>query len=345
LAPAQGDPPTRRINGRGTPPPMDEYDDYYDERPRRSTGKTIGIVLGVLVALGLVGFVAFQVFSGPPAAQVVVVPTVTGLPENDARTQILAAGLRIGEVTTRDSTVEERGRVVETSPGVGTEVDERTVVTMVVGGGPASVRVPLLEGRTVTEATDILEEEGLVLGTQEEQETPDPSKVGKIISSTPRAGESAKGGSEVAVVVGKQQTGVQIPDLSGYDLDDAEQELRKLGLKPEFSDGSDENDRVSGTNPPAGTKVQPGSEVEILTGDSSGGDIRMPNVEGLPLAQAKDRLAEEGIRSIQTREQQVSNPDEDGEVIAQSVEPGERVSSSQTITLIVGEATGGGLTG
>jgi serine/threonine protein kinase/beta-lactam-binding protein with PASTA domain len=351
LAPAPADSPTRRINGgRHTAgPPVDDYDDYYDERPRRSTGKTIGIVLGVLAALGLIGFVGYVVLSGPPAAQVVAVPTVTGLPETDARNQILSAGLRIGDVIPRESSVDERGRVLETTPGVGSEVEERTVINLVVGSGPASVRVPLLEGRTVAEATDILEEEGLTLGTQQEQETSDSSEVGKIIESSPRAGESAPGGSAVAVVIGKEQTGVQIPDLAGQELDDAERALRELGLQPEGSDsdggsGGDDNDRVSGTNPPAGTRVQPNSEVELLTGDS-GDEIRMPSVVGLTLQQAQSRLAEEGLVNIQTREERVNNPSDDGEVIEQSVEPNERVTSSQQITLIVGEASGGGLTG
>ena len=70
----------------------------------------------------------------------------------------------------------------------------------------------------------------------------------------------------------------------------------------------------------------------------------MPNVEGLSREQALDRLGEEGLLNVQTREQRVNNANQDGEVIQQSVEPGEQVSPGQPITLTIGEANGG-LTG
>jgi eukaryotic-like serine/threonine-protein kinase len=335
--------PTRRINGRHTPAAVDDYDDYYDETPRRSTGKLIGIVAAVLVALSLVGFFAYQVLSGPPAPQTVEVPPVAGLSENDARTQILAAGLRLGDPQRRESSVEQRGQVIDTNPPIGTQVDERTVVTLIVGSGPASVNVPLLAGKTLQEAQALLEQAGLELGTQTQQETSDSRLVGRVIGSTPPAGSPVEGGSEVALAIGIEQTGVQIPDLSGQDLDDAANALRQLGLNPQRPDSADDNDRVSGTNPPAGQRVERGSDVELLTGDS-GEAVRMPNVEGLSREQALDRLGEEGLLNVQTREQRVNNPNQDGEVIEQSVEPGEQVNAGQQITLTIGEANGG-LTG
>jgi eukaryotic-like serine/threonine-protein kinase len=336
--------PTRRINGRHTPAAADDYDDYYDETPRRSTGKLIGIVAAVLVALSLVGFFAYQVLSGPPAPQTVEVPPVAGLSENDARTQILAAGLRLGDPQRRESSVEQRGQVIDTNPPIGTQVDERTVVTLIVGSGPASVNVPLLAGKTLQEAQALLEQAGLELGTQTQQETSDSRLVGRVIGSTPPAGSPVEGGSEVALSIGIEQTGVQIPEnLIGQDLDDAVNALRQLGLDPQRPDSADDNDRVSGTNPPPGTRVQRGAEVELLTGDS-GEAVRMPNVVGLSREQALDRLGEEGLLNVQTREQRVNNANQDGEVIDQSVEPGEQVNAGQQITLTIGEANGG-LTG
>jgi eukaryotic-like serine/threonine-protein kinase len=343
LAASPAGAPTRRLNGRQAPPAADDYDDYYDEPPRRNTGKVIGIVLAVVAALGLVGFVAFQVFSGPPAPERVEVPAVAGMSENDARTQILNAGLRLGEPQRRESSVEQRDQVLETNPPIRTQVDARTVVTLIVGSGPASVNVPRLEGMTPQEAQATLERAGLELGATNQHQTPESQQIGRVISSDPRAGEPVEGGSTVAITVGIQQTDVQIPDLAGQDLDDAERALRELGLSPQRPDSADDKDRVSGTNPPAGQRVPPNSEVGLRTGDS-GEEVRMPNVVGLPRDQALDRLAEEGLFNVQTREERVNNPGQDGEVTDQSVEPGDRVSSSQVVTLTVGEASGG-LTG
>ncbi|MHA6628973.1 Stk1 family PASTA domain-containing Ser/Thr kinase [Pseudonocardia sichuanensis] len=340
MAPPAQDAPTRRLNGRHTMPPGGaEYDDYYDEEPRRSTGKVIGIVAGVLVALGLVGFVAYQIFAGPPAAQLVEVPAVTGLAQSDATNQLVAAGLRLGSVAQEESSAQDRGNVIRTDPAVGSQVEERSTVNLVVGSGPASVNVPRLEGLTVQEAQALLEEAGLQLGAQTQQETPDSSRVDKILASTPRAGEPAEGGSTVAVVVGTAQTTVQVPDVSGQDIDDAEQALRQVGLSPRRQDSdSSDGDRVSGTNPSAGERVARGSEVTLLTGD--GEDVEMPNVEDQTEEQALERLRDLGLTRVQIRQETTSNDDLDGRVIEQSVRPGEKVGPDDQITLTVGDAPG-----
>lgn len=334
--------PTRRINGRHTPAPVDDYDDYYDEPPRRSTAKVVGIVLAVVLALGVVGFVGYQVFSGPPAPQTVAVPAVANMTETDARNQIIAAGLRIGESQTQESPVDQKDRVISTNPPPGTEVDERSIVSLIIGGGPANVNVPRLQGMTLAEAQAALEQAGLELGAQTQQPTSDPSLINHVIESTPKAGQSAKGGDTVAVVIGIQQTGVQVPDVSGKDVDEAMDLLEDAGLKPQPPDGADDNDKVSGTNPSAGQVVPQNSEVELLTG-SDGGDGTMPNVVNLTEEQAKDRLAEAGFRKIQTRRETVSNDSDDGRVLDQSPEAGDKVSGNQQITLTVGDAPGGGL--
>jgi eukaryotic-like serine/threonine-protein kinase len=338
LAADQGNAATRRINGRHAPPPVDDYD-YYDEPRRRSTGKVVGIVLAVVAALSLVGFVAYQVFAGPPPPQTVEVPAVTGLSETDARNQIIAAGLR-AEVTQEESSVDQRGKVIRTDPQVGTQVNERTNVRLVVGRGPANVNVPRLAGMTPQEAEAELQRAGLELGATQQQETGDSRLINRVIGSDPQAGEPVEGGAKIAIIVGIEQTGVEIPDLAGQDLDEAEDALRQRGLDPQRPDNSDSNDTVSGTNPPAGQRVPPGSDVRLLTG-SGGEDGRMPDVEGLTLDQAQERLSEAGLFNVQAREQRVNNSNQDGRIIEQSVEPGEQVNPGQLITLTVGDASGG----
>jgi serine/threonine-protein kinase len=332
---------TRRINGRQAPAPVDDYDDYYDEPPRRSTAKIVGVVLAVVLALGAVGFFAYQVFSGPPAPQTVSVPAVDNMTESDAKNQIIAAGLRPGDSRPQESSVEQKGRVISTDPPSGTVVNERSVVALIVGSGPATVTVPRLENMTVQQAQAALEQVGLQLGQQKPQETADPTQVNHVINSTPRAGDTAKGGSAVDIVVGVQQTGVKVPDVSGYDMDDAENALREAGLKPQRPDGADDTDKVSGTNPPANQTVPQNSEVDLLTGSSSGDEARMPNVVGLRVEQAQDQLAELGFQRIQIRSESTSRESEDGRVLDQSIKPGERVSTDQQITLTVGDAPGG----
>jgi eukaryotic-like serine/threonine-protein kinase len=334
--------PTRRINGRQVPPPADDYDDYYDEPPRRSIAKVIGVVLAVVLALGVIGFFVYQVFSGPAAPRTVAVPAVTNMTETEAKNQLFAAGLRVGDTQPQESSVEQKDHVLATDPPVGQVVDERTAVKLIVGSGPASVTVPRLEGMTVQQAQAALEQAGLELGAQSQQPTSDPSLINHVIDSTPKAGVSAKGGDSVAVIIGIQQTGVKVPDVSGQDVDNAEKALEAAGLKPQRPDNADDSDTVSGTSPSAGQVVPPNSDVELLTGSSSDGDVTMPDLVGKKEDQAKSQLAELGFRKISIKRQQVSSSSDAGRVLDQSVQAGDRVSTSQQLTLTIGESSGSG---
>jgi serine/threonine protein kinase/beta-lactam-binding protein with PASTA domain len=335
--------PTRRVNGgrHNSPPPSSGYDDYYDDEPRRSIRRTVGIAAAVLVALGLIGFVAFQVFSGPPAPTMVAVPAVTGMAEQDARNQILSAQLRIGNVTPVESEVNQIGHVVTSDPAGGSQVPERSVVNLSVGNGPANVTVPLVEGLTLAEAKARLEESGLTLGTQTEQEKSDAKLVGKVIDSTPRAGVSAPGRSPVAVVVGIEQTTVQVPDVSRLDADKAEQQLTDAGFRVQRQDvdGGGDEGSVAGTNPPAGTQVQRNSQIVLQI--SRGNQIEMPDVRGLQPQDAEEQLRELGFQRVQSRSQRVEDQNLDNRVFDQSVAPGESASPEDQILLTFGNFPGG----
>jgi serine/threonine-protein kinase len=335
---------TRRINGgRHTqPPPPADYDDYYDddEAPRRGPARTIGIVAAVLVALGLIGFVAYQVFSGPPAPRTVAVPAVTNMPQQDATNQIIAANLRV-TVTPVESTVQQKGLVISTDPTPGSQVAERTSVTMSVGSGPATVRVPLLENMTTAQAKQVLEESGLTLGPTTTQETDSSSEIDRVIGSTPRAGENAQGGSPVAVVVGTERTTIPVPDVRSMDANTAEQTLRQAGFQVSRQnvDGSGSQGSVVGTNPTAGTQVQHGSQVVLQI--SRGNAIEMPDVTGLQPQDAQDKLSELGINNVRLQSRTVGTEEQDNRVIEQSVNPGDTVSSDQQVTLTFGKFPGG----
>ncbi len=334
--------PTRRINGGRHAPAAADYDEYYDDEPRRRPVRTIGIVVAVVIALGLIGFVAYQVFGGPPAPTMVAVPGVTGLAEQDARNQILSAQLRVGNSTPVESDVNQIGRVVSSDPQPGSQVQERTVVNLTVGNGPASVAVPRLEGMAVADAQTLLEQRGLTLGTQTNQETQDPSKVGRILESTPSAGVDAPGRSTVNVTVGIQQTSIPMPDLRDQDPDDAEDALRGLGLQVqrENVDGGGEDGSVAGTNPPAGTRVQPGSAVVLQI--SRGNKIDVPDVRGDRAQDAIRELRDAGFQNIEQESVSVSDSDQDGRVVQQSKQAGSTADPDDSITISVGQSQGGG---
>lgn len=338
--------PTRRLNGGGrhTMPPAApiDYDDYYGE-PRRSTARTVGIVVAVLVALGLAGFVAYQIFSPPPPTPQVAIPSVVGQSQQDARNQILGASLTVSSVVEVPSQASQIDQVLSTDPPAGTEVDERSGVTLRIGRGPDTVSVPALTGKTVEEATALLKDRGLEMGSQTTKETNDSSLVGKIISSTPGPGEDARGRSQVAVVVGVEQTTIQVPDVSGHDPDDAAQELTKDGFRVigrQEVDGGGEDGSVAGTNPPAGSKVARGSQIVLLI--SRGNEISVPNVLGDSPSEAERALRQAGFRDIEQEIVDVNSQDKDGVIVKQSIPAGSTAEPDDSITISRGRFSSGG---
>src|SRR5689334_16977444 len=335
---------TRRLNGRGMPPPPPPaYDDYYaDEEPPRRTGRVVAIVVGVLVVLGLVGFVAYQLLSGPATPSQVAVPGVVGQTQQDASNQLIAAGLRVGNVVQQESAVEQVGKVLNTNPAAGAQVAERSNVDLTVGSGPAFVNVPALQGMSVADATALLKSQGLVLGKQTNAPTNDPTQVGKVVNSSPGPGVRVKGGSTVDIAVGVQQTALTVPDVTGQDKDDAKKALEAKGFEVDTNtvDGGGQKDTVLSTDPPAGTQAQPGSKVTMNVSKGNQPSA-VPTVLGQTASQAKQILKAAGFTNVSTQTVDAGGQFA-GRVVQQSPQGGSTADPDQEITLVVGKGSSNG---
>jgi eukaryotic-like serine/threonine-protein kinase len=337
-------PATRRINGgRHAPAPPQRY---YDDDPPRSTGKIVGITLAVLVALGLIGFVGYQLLSGPPAPEQVAVPNLVGVTEQQARDQLDAAGLRIGEVERVESDVDELDKVTESNPASGAQVAERTVVALKVGNGPAQVTVPRVIGLTLQEATDELTRAGLKVGTQTQTEG-EPDQVGKILTSDPEPGTRVKGASLVNLAVGSAATTVAVPDVSGRDAGDAQRALEDAGftVRRQEVDGGGDDGSVVGTNPAAGSQARRGSEVVLQVSSGNNGNRPVPDVTLQEQNEAEQALRAAGFTRISTRRQEVAQPQLDGLVVGQTPSAGQNADTGDQVQLVIGEFESSGGSG
>jgi beta-lactam-binding protein with PASTA domain/tRNA A-37 threonylcarbamoyl transferase component Bud32 len=130
----------------------------------------------------------------------VAVPNVIGSSEEEAAAAIRAADLVTGRRETRFDE-SEPGTVLETDPGVGTEVPTGTSVDIVVSAGEETVRVRPVEGQTEADAKFELEEqefEVLVV-----REFSDVVQEGIVIRQDPEAGTELEVGSDVTIVVSR----------------------------------------------------------------------------------------------------------------------------------------------
>ncbi len=128
---------------------------------------------------------------------------------------------------------------------------------------------------------------------------------------------------------------VLVPSVIGKDRQVATDELEAEGFEVVASDfeSCDEPNTVSEMDPPAGERVDEGSEVEISV--SLGLQVAIPSkgVVDEPLADATKRLGDEDL-DVKTREV-TSNGVKPGNVVGTEPEAGEKVECQSVVTVLV----------
>ncbi|GAB2982380.1 transglycosylase domain-containing protein [Frigoribacterium salinisoli] len=140
------------------------------------------------------------------------------------------------------------------------------------------VAVPELEGTTAAAARSLLQGVGLRYvdgGTR-----PSSLPRGQVVSADPAAGALVARGSRVTVYLSDQSQAAAVPSVQGDDYDDAVSKLTGAGFDAAnisvrgFQAGDDDDQcRVVGTDPAAGSTIPMDSAVGVvLSGTSDGGD-------------------------------------------------------------------------
>ncbi len=132
-------------------------------------------------------------------ARLVEVPSVIGMEQDVAETQIRNAGL-IPNFENRDSDA-PAGQVIAQDPGGGSSVKQHTTVTVVVSNGPAPAVVPNVVGESQDAAKGDLKAAGLSVRIVK-RTTTDPNEDGQVLDQSPSAGTRLAPGEFVTVFVG-----------------------------------------------------------------------------------------------------------------------------------------------
>lgn len=218
--------------------------------PAAGTSLVEGGVLRVTVSLG---------------PTLVAVPTnLLGMPLSEAKAQLTAAGLAVGEVTKVPSEDVPAGVVVALGDNVPVELPKGDRVPLVVSGGPLPRTVPDgLIGQTADAAQARLEELRLVVKRVPRSDETVPA--GVVLEIDPGAGTMVARDSTVTLVVSSGPPTIPVPDVRGLSAVEAAKRLEGAGLVVSSTQGSPAKP-VTGTNPAAGTQVRRGSSVVIITG-------------------------------------------------------------------------------
>jgi len=297
---------------------------------RMSPWAWVAIVAALLV-VGLGVAYALGAFGGGG----VVVPPLTGLTEEQAQTELEAAGLTLGVVGTENSDTVEPGIIISQDPEAGDKVEQGTAINIVVSLGIAQVVVPDLTEYKEADAIAALRSTGEVEYDHSEDENSADVAKGLVIRTEPAAGTSVPKGTPVVLYVSVGVAQVKVPDVTGLSLAKAQGQLEDAGLKvattEAFSDSVPKGSVIS-QKPDANVLLEVGSTVtlEISKGPEV---IIVPDVRTMSEADAKKALKDLGLEPKVTY---VTSPD-DGIVINQFPIPGASAKRGDVVEIEVGK--------
>ncbi|CAM5545501.1 MULTISPECIES: Stk1 family PASTA domain-containing Ser/Thr kinase [Streptomyces] len=207
------------------------------------------------------GAVKLVVSRGP---EIVRVPDVVGSSLADARRALKKVGLAPGMVTKEFSEGVARGEVIRTDPRAGTDRNPDTAVALVVSKG-APVEVPDVSGLSVEDATAELEAEGLKAEVL-------PGRVhsaeveGDVTEQSPAEGAEAAEGDTVQLTISKGPRMLDVPDVTGRDVDEARSTLEEAGFEVEVERPFlSFSDTIASQSVDGGEQAPEGSTITIKT--------------------------------------------------------------------------------
>lgn len=190
------------------------------------------------------------------------VPDVVGKNQDEAKTLIEAAALKLGSVRSEVSKTVEPGIVISQNPAGGEDVERGSSVNLVVSSGKQTVKVPDVRGFTEERAREILLGRNLDPVVKETCNTSE--KPGTVIEQSPAPGTEVTEDSDVTITVNRAVT---VPDVEGKKEDEAKSQLESAGFtvnvvkRPALP--QENKGEVVDQDPEGGTVACKGSKVTI----------------------------------------------------------------------------------
>ena len=213
--------------------------------------------------------VRVTISSGPDS--VTLPDNLVGMSPDDARMAIEALGLKweLDSSKVASDTVPE-GKVAQTNPSPGSKVKAGQTIRAYLSSGSDQVDVPDLSGMTQDQARSTLKSVGLELGNVTSVDS--EKEKDRIVEQDPATGTKVKKGTTVGVSVSNGKAAqVEIPTVVGMGRDDAEAQLKALGLTVTIEEvaGNQPAGQVLSVEPGEGSKVEKNSTVKLKVSKGS----------------------------------------------------------------------------
>jgi eukaryotic-like serine/threonine-protein kinase len=197
-------------------------------------------------------------------------PDVTGMVRGAAELLLEEKGFQaLIEREKADPTGQFRsGQIMEQFPRAGQLTKEGRRVYLTVCSGGRHVHLPDLKGVTFRRYQTVLADLGLHVDSTQVAFVFDPRLArGTLVDQLPQAGDSLLPGTSVGAVVslGQERATLEVPDVIGLELEQAEWLIRSAGLKRGLLSFRESANRLGilEQTPVSGQWVSPGSPVKL----------------------------------------------------------------------------------
>lgn len=200
------------------------------------------------------------------------------------------------------------------------------------------VEVPRTVGLDSVAATQLIEEVGLAPRVLAEEFSPTIPK-GRVARQRPPVGARVKLGSEVRLILSRGTDQLEVPDLAGESLPQAQRILAEAGLSlggiTRIHSDVHAQETIIAQDPPAGSTATRGAMVTMLQSLGPWDEaITMPDLLGREFVTAMNLLKELQLGVRVTFEKAATR---EGHVVAQVPLPGEKTRVGKQVQITVGE--------
>ncbi|MGW4424886.1 Stk1 family PASTA domain-containing Ser/Thr kinase [Streptosporangium sp. NPDC004631] len=272
--------------------------------------KTAAWILVPLLIIGAFIGVGYMFLSSPgdtSAGEKVKIPSLATQTVASATKALEDLKLTVKIVEVFDEKL-PKDTVIDTDPAAGTEVPQKSEVTLKVSKGAEKVEVPNVLNMSVEEATAALKERGFNVSVQTK---PSGGPQGKVFQTDPAAGRKAAKDSTVRIYIPTEA--LEVPSVVNLTVQDAMKRLREAGFRTNVV--KQESDMPVGIvlnqTPGAGARVQPNTTITLTV---SSGRPQQPTEEPTYPTEEPTATEEPEPEPTETDGPIVDNPPGDGEM-------------------------------
>ncbi len=269
-------------NDRSFPHNLDETRIHEKEKPKEEpqpvkkekepkkpkNRKKWSIILGsVFAALVLFGILAVTVLPDLIGPEDVSVPDVSEMELEDAISEIISAGLEVGDTIEIPSDEIDEGFVVKTDPKAGSSVKEGTKIDVYQSTGKEKIELDDYVGRNFDDIVRLLEKQNFK--DIKTTEVYDSSEPGTILKQSPEEGEEVLPEDTVLeFTISKGPEKIVLKDLTEFNAKGVQDYAESNGLTIDMSQEQYHDTIAQGLvisqNPAPGTQLNKGDKVTVI---------------------------------------------------------------------------------